>query len=213
MRVARHHRARLPTPKPLQFVCRRSSLPALDRERVPQVVPLKSSMPALFQRRRSTQVQYMTLLFMTMNPAPDYNEMKEFLRFFSERFLDQRTSFAQERPIAVLERQEQESASRASSGLRMAVNNCLEISSPWPLSQVVALDKEMHAKGLLSLSHVRSHVWGRYAAMLKRGQVRNNDEWVVARGILADASLARSLPEAQRRTLQDMVRSYRRPGP
>lgn len=146
-----------------------------------------------------------------MNPAAEYVEMKEFLRFFSERFLDQRTSSAQERPMAVLERQEKESASRAFSGLRMAVNNCMEISSPWPLSQVVALDKEMDAKGLLSLSYVRSHVWGRYAALLKRGQIRNNDEWVVAQGVLADPSLARSLPEVQRRALQEMVRSYRRP--
>jgi hypothetical protein len=147
---------------------------------------------------------------MNMSPAAEYIEMKEFLRFFSERFLDQRTSSAQERPMAVLERQEQESANRASSGLRMAVNNCMEISSPWPLSQVVALDREMQAKGLLSLSYVRSHVWGRYAAMLKRRQIRNNDEWVVAQGVLADQSLARSLPGAERQALQEMVRSYRR---
>lgn len=146
-----------------------------------------------------------------MIASAEYIEMKEFLRFFSERFLDQRTSSAQERPMAVLERQEQASAGRASSGLRMAVNNCLEISSPWPLSQVVALDKEMQARGLLTLSYVRSHVWGRYAAMLKRGQIRNNDEWVVAQGVLADPSLARSLPEAERQALQDMVRSYLRP--
>ena len=146
-----------------------------------------------------------------MNPTTEYVEMKEFLRFFSERFLDQRTASAQERPMAVLERREQESPIRSSSGLRMAVNNCMEISSPWPLSQVVALDKEMQAKGLLSLSYVRSHVWGRYAAMLKRGAIRSADELAVAQGVLADQSLAQSLPKSERQALQEMVLAYGRP--
>lgn len=143
-----------------------------------------------------------------MTPTADYTDMKAFLRFFAERFLDQRMATAHDRPLAVLERQEQESPERAASGLRMAVNNCMEISAPWPLSQIVALDAEMHAKGLLSLSHVRSRVWGRYAAMLKRGHVRNGDELAVAQAVLADRSLAQALPEAQRRSLQAMVQAY-----
>lgn len=143
-----------------------------------------------------------------MTPTADYTDMKAFLRFFAERFLDQRMAAAHDRPMAVLERQEQESPERAASGLRMAVNNCMEISAPWPLSQILALDAEMHAKGLLSLSHVRSRVWGRYAAMLKRGHVRNGDELAVAQAVLADRSLAQALPEAQRRSLQAMVQAY-----
>ncbi len=143
-----------------------------------------------------------------MTPTAEYTEMKAFLRFFSERFLDQRVASVHDRPLAVLERQEQESLARATSGLRMAVNNCMEISAPWPLSQIVALDAEMHAKGLLSLSGVRARVWGRYAAMLKRGQVRTGDELAVAQAVLADRSLAHTLPEAERRSLQAMVQAY-----
>lgn len=141
--------------------------------------------------------------------------MKAFLRFFSSRFLDQRCQSANDRPMTVLERHERESAGQAESALRMAVNNCLEISSPWPLSQVVALDTEMQATGIISLSSVRSRVWGRYAAMLKRGALRNDDESAVAQGVLADPSLAQSLPEAERVSLHAMVRAYRqrRPDP
>jgi hypothetical protein len=137
--------------------------------------------------------------------------MKAFLRFFSSRFLDQRCQSANDRPMNVLERHEQESASRAESALRMAVNNCLEISAPWPLSQVIALDAEMHATGIPSLSLVRSRVWGRYAAMLKRGAIRNDDEAAVAQGVLADRSLAQGLPDSERVNLQAMVRVYGRP--
>lgn len=148
-----------------------------------------------------------------MTPTADYIEMKAFLRFFSERFLDQRIACAHDRPLAVLERQEQASPALASSGLRMAVNNCMEISSPWPLSQVIALDAEMHAKGLLSLSCVRSRRWGRYTAMLKRGQVRTGDELAVAQGVLADPSLVEGMPEAERKSLQAMVSAYGRERP
>jgi hypothetical protein len=145
-----------------------------------------------------------------MTPNAEYVEMKAFLRFFSERFLDQRIASPHDRPVAVLERQEQESPERASSGLRMAVNNCMEISSPWPLSQIVALDAEMQAKGIRSLSYVRSHSWGRYAAMLKRGVIRSADESAMAQAVLADQSLVQSLPEAERQSLQAMVSAYGR---
>jgi len=150
-----------------------------------------------------------------MNPTSEYIEIKAFLRFFAGRFLDQRVPAAYDRPMAVLERQEEESSARAASGLRMAVNNCMEITSPWPLSQIVALDAEMAEKGLRTLSYVRSRYWGRYAAMLKRGAIRNSDEFAVAQGVLADRSLLQSLPEAERQTLQALVRSYRqtRPNP
>lgn len=134
--------------------------------------------------------------------------MKAFLRFFAERFLDQRVPSAHDRPLAILERHEQESSANAASALRMAVNNCMEISSPWPLSQIVALDAEMRGKGVRSLSYVRSHNWGRYAAMLKRGVIRSDDESVVVQGVLADHSLG--LTEVERQTLQAMVRAYGR---
>jgi len=143
-----------------------------------------------------------------MNSKPGYTEMKAFLRFFSSNFLDQRCKSANDRPMAVLERHEQESSKKAESALRMAVNNCMEISSPWPLSQIVALDTQMRAAGVPSLSYVRSRVWGRYAAMLKRGAIRNNDESAVAQGVLADQSLAESLPEVERSSLHAMVRAY-----
>lgn len=138
----------------------------------------------------------------------DYTEMKAFLSFFAERFLDQRAPSPAHRPMALLARQEQESPASARSGLRMAVNNCLEISAPWPLSQIMALDLEMAARGIRSLSCVRSRIWGRYGAMLKRAQLRTSDELAVAQAVLADASLTHSLPPAERQSLQAMVQAY-----
>lgn len=148
-----------------------------------------------------------------MNIKPAYPEMKAFLRFFSERYLDPRFPTPADRPMAQLERSEQLSVKDAESALRMAVNNCLEISAPWPLVQITSLDTEMHAAGIPSLSQVRSQVWGRYAAMLKRGVIRSGDELVVARGVLADASLVNSLPADERAGLQAMVLAFGRERP
>ncbi len=143
-----------------------------------------------------------------MNAPADYAEMKAFLRFFSHRFLDQRTATGADQPVTALEKLEQESPDRAPAGLRMAVNNCMEISAPWLLSQIESLDKEMHAQGLITLSQVRYRVWGRCAAMLKRRQIRNDQEWAVAQGVLSDASMAESLPAPVRESLLAMSASY-----
>jgi hypothetical protein len=134
--------------------------------------------------------------------------MKSFLRFFSERFLDQRVASAEAQPMAVLARQERESPAAAASGARMAVNNCLEISSTWPLSQIVTLDAEMHAKGVLTLSHVRSRLWGRYTAMMRRARIQTAAELATAQAVLADRSLVQSLPDVERQSLVAMVAAY-----
>jgi hypothetical protein len=49
--------------------------------------------------------------------------------------------------------------------------------------------------------------------MLKRGALRNDDESAVAQAVLADPSLAQSLPEAERVSLHAMVRAYRQRRP
>jgi len=140
--------------------------------------------------------------------SPEYDELKAFLRFFSERFFDLRTIAPAARPLAVLELHERESPERAPGELRMAVNNCMEMSGAWPLAQVSQLDAELRSRNLPTLSQVRQRVWGRYAALLKRGQVRNEAEYQLVRGVLADAPLAAALPEPERRLLQTVRAAY-----
>lgn len=156
---------------------------------------------------------------MTMSPpAPpaataamvDYTELKAFLKYFSERFAAARAMAPEQRPLALVEAAERDDPARAPGSLRMAVNDCMELSSHWPWTQVAALDTELHAKGLLSLSQVRQRVWGRYAAIVKHGQVRNDADAQVVRAVLADAVLAASLPEAERATLKSVLSDHDR---
>lgn len=143
-------------------------------------------------------------------PTAEYIELKAFLKYFSERFGAARAMAPDQRPLALVEAAERDDPARAPGNLRMAVNDCMELSSHWPWTQVAALDAELQAKGLLSLSQVRQRVWGRYAAIVKHGQVRNDADAQVVRAVLADAVLAGSLPEAERATLQSVLASHDR---
>jgi len=127
-----------------------------------------------------------------------YLELKSFLRFFTERFGDARALAPEARPLALVEAQERDDPERAAAGLRMAVNDCMELSGHWPLARVTAVDAELRSKGLLSLSEVRQRVWGRYAAIVKHAQLRNEAEYQVVKAVLADQALAASLPAAER---------------
>ncbi|MBL0094444.1 MAG: hypothetical protein IPP50_20430 [Piscinibacter sp.] len=143
-------------------------------------------------------------------PTAEYAELKAFLKYFSERFGAARAVAPEQRPLALVEAAERDDPARAPGSLRMAVNDCMELSSHWPWTQVAALDAELHAKGLLSLSQVRQRVWGRYAAIVKHGQVRNDADAQVVRAVLADAMLAAALPEAERATLKGVLAAHDR---
>jgi hypothetical protein len=144
------------------------------------------------------------------SPSAEYGELKAFLKYFSERFGAARAVAPSERPLAVVEAAERDDPVRAPGSLRMAVNDCMELSSHWPYAQVTALDAELQAKGLLSLSQVRQRVWGRYAAIVKHGQLRSEADAQVVRAVLDDAALAATLPQAERATLQAVLDSHDR---
>jgi hypothetical protein len=141
----------------------------------------------------------------TLQPA-EYLNLKEFLRFFSERFFNLGRLAPHLRPLAVLEATERDAPARAASGLRMAINDCVEMSSHWPLVHVSSLDAELQSKGVLTLSQVRQRYWGRYAAVLKRGRIRNEVEYDLVRGILVDRAL--TLETDERKRLQSLKSAF-----
>lgn len=143
-----------------------------------------------------------------MTASPDYLALKAFLRDFTERFVDERGRTSGARALPALEDVEREEPSRAPASLRMAVNNCMELSGHWPYAQVAALDAELGAKGMLTLSQVRHRVWGRYAAIVKHRQIRSEADFQVVRAALADRALADELPSSQRELLQAIQAAY-----
>ena len=129
---------------------------------------------------------------------PEYVDLKAFFAFFVERFMQRPNLPAELHPIAVLEAQEQKAPSRAFAGLRMAVNDCIDMSSDWSQSQVAALDAELGEKGILTLSQVRKRFWKGYAAVCKRGRIANEVEYYLVQNVLVDQTVELTASERQR---------------
>ncbi len=56
----------------------------------------------------------------------EYVQMKDFLSFYAERYLEIETLPPEKRPIASLELLEKKSMKKAFDGLRQAINDCVE---------------------------------------------------------------------------------------
>ncbi len=136
----------------------------------------------------------------------EYRELKSFLRFFSERFFPKTDLPAHQQPIALLESMEATAPAKAAQGLQMVINDCLEMSSHWRPDKVSTLDAELKEKGIVSLSELRKRYSRAYAKLVKRGQIKSDSEYYLAKGILDGCVL--DLSEADRHLLSTMLTQY-----
>ncbi len=94
------------------------------------------------------------------------------------------------------------------TGMRMAVNDSIEMSSHWKMEAVIAVDAMLHQRGILTLSEARRRSSKRLAGILKRGCIRNKTEWYLVAGLLADQTNGNS--ENERHVLQAMSDAFER---
>src|SRR5437879_3806764 len=85
----------------------------------------------------------------------EYDELKRFLSFYSERFMSVDELPAELRPMACLERLENMGRSKASQGLRQAINDIIESTRHWDKGRVASLDAQLVKSGVVTLSELR----------------------------------------------------------
>ena len=138
---------------------------------------------------------------------PDqYQSLKKFLNFFSDRFLNVQSVPPENRPIAILEAMEKTAPGRAADGLMMAINDCIEMSSGWGTEKIVVLDAELKNSGIITLTELRHQYSRQYARVVKRGRITNEEEYYLLKGILDGDSLKITDPEKE--SLIMMLDSY-----
>ncbi len=120
--------------------------------------------------------------------SPDYHALKAFWRFLTERWFSHIPIATESSPAKLLEQLELSSPSKATAGLRMAVNDLIEMSSHMAPAEVTALDSELAEAGLLTLTQVRGRYSKRLQSVLKRGTVRTEVEYYLLRGVATDLS-------------------------
>jgi hypothetical protein len=85
----------------------------------------------------------------------DYAKMKDFLSFYADKYLMADGLPPEKRPIASLEALEGQSMKKALSGLRQAINDCVEMSFRFDHSEVEKLDSQLRSRGIVTLSELR----------------------------------------------------------
>ncbi|MFZ4605974.1 MAG: hypothetical protein ACOYM5_06915 [Caulobacter sp.] len=78
---------------------------------------------------------------------------------------------------------ESRSPARARSGIKGAINDCLEATSDFRGADLEVLDRDLAALNLPTLSTLRIRFWKRIALAIKRGRIGNDTEYYAVRNV------------------------------
>ena len=98
--------------------------------------------------------------------------------------------------------------SKALAGLRQAANDTVEEASNWSAEARTALDEALRNAGVITLSEVARRYAARYQRILKRGSIKNDTEYYLVNGTVADKGSG--MPDEERGRLQGMIDDYER---
>lgn len=145
---------------------------------------------------------------MQENTEHDYQKLKDFLSFFSDRFFHVDDLPPEHRPLAVLATLEKKGKKMASRGLRQAINDCIEMSRHMKSDAVKQIDTELRGRGIITLSELRKEYSKEYARIVKLGKIKNETEYHLVRSMLDDTSVR--MADAEREQLEKMLFDYAR---
>jgi hypothetical protein len=117
----------------------------------------------------------------------DYVPLKSFLRAWFDRLPFQELLTPEVHPAAILDKLELDSPTRARDGLSMAINDVMESAVDLTAEEISAIDTEFRSRGILTLSEVRLRYGRHYRAIVKRGRIRDEEEYYLIAGVLASA--------------------------
>ncbi len=140
----------------------------------------------------------------------EYDELKRFLCFFTERFMQIDNLPAEHRPIAMIEALESKNKTMALRGVRQAVNDCIEMARHWETQKVETIDEELITHDTVTLSELRRRFSKDYVKISRRGKINNETEYYLIKSMLNDASSGATSEERQ--SLQEMIFDYEQKG-
>ncbi|RYD47216.1 MAG: hypothetical protein EOP85_05900 [Verrucomicrobiaceae bacterium] len=139
--------------------------------------------------------------------SPDeYGSLKEFCAAWTTRFPFPVDLAPEHDPIAILEQFEKKSMAMARTSLGMMVNDLVEFSVDLPAAEIRKTDADFTARGIMTLSEVRRRYSRQLKSIIKRGRIRNEEDYYLVTGILADMSNGAS--DTEREQLGMMVSEY-----
>lgn len=135
----------------------------------------------------------------------EYAELKRFFEAFSARYFPKNNLPADRQPLAVLAVLEKAGRTAALRQLRQMVTDCIEMARALPEDEAHRFDVELAERGIVGLSTMRRRYSKSYRQILKRGEIRTEDEYRLMRPI-ADEST--DIPKDERALIESMLRAY-----
>jgi hypothetical protein len=136
----------------------------------------------------------------------EYTTLSAFLGFWATH-VHQIDPTSPSHPSNVLSRiAEGRGKSCALEGLRQAINDTIEDCREYPNDVVMEMDRLLSSVGLITLSELRRRYSSQYQRILRRGCIRNDTEYYLVSGVLADTASA--VPESERIALEAIAAGY-----
>lgn len=136
----------------------------------------------------------------------EYERDKAFLGFMIKDIVEATGLPAELHPLAVLARDEAKRPARARQGLRMAVNDMVEMAADWSPAQARQADEALKALGASTLTEMRARCSRGLARVEKRGAIKTEVEAYLIKGML-DGDVDALSPERLER-LRAIFSSY-----
>lgn len=96
--------------------------------------------------------------------------------------------------------------SRALQGLKQAINDSIEDTLDLDPEKARELDEELASEDIGTLSVLRKRYWSRYKEIIQRKIIKNETEYYIVNGLLADVSS--DLADTERQLLNKLVLEY-----
>jgi hypothetical protein len=113
--------------------------------------------------------------------ADNYDQMRQWFAVVIEVEMRGINVSADHHPITVLDAMASRAPARARQGLGMAIGDMIEAAEGWQVGTVAEVDRKLGNLGLPTLSAMRFEFEGRIRAIVKRGRIRNDAEYYLAR--------------------------------
>jgi hypothetical protein len=133
-----------------------------------------------------------------------YEDLKRFLKVYTETMFDLYSYPEEDRPMSVLAEFERQSPALGRKALRIsvadAVSNLRDLSAP----ELESLSAALAAANAPSVASVRALVSKKLGPVIKRGVLRNEEEFYLVKDLLDSPSL----PDDERTKLETMLDTF-----
>jgi hypothetical protein len=135
----------------------------------------------------------------------EYAELRGFFEAFSAKYFPKNNLPADRQPLALLAVLEKAGRATALRQLRQMVTDCVEMARALPEDEAHRFDLELTERGIVGLAAMRRRYSRSYRQVLKRGEIRTEDEYRLVRAIADDST---DIPTDERAVVEGMLRAY-----